>query len=139
MTNTQRQERAASPPTVADVEARIARGYNPNSNRDVAAVIDMIKTVFFAGSIDAAATVALLVKARCTQRKALQYTAEWVTIQDRAIRVPRGVTRTGSNPDRQSKGLPGHCGVCALVGHVRAHPKLGCAEVGCNAPHGSPE
>jgi hypothetical protein len=42
----------------------------------------------------------------------------------------------GSNPTRQSVGDPGHCERCAEVGHVRAHPSLGCGDVGCNKAHG---
>lgn len=41
----------------------------------------------------------------------------------------------GSNSDRQSVGLPGHCEQCANVGHVEAHPELGCSDVGCHASH----
>jgi hypothetical protein len=42
----------------------------------------------------------------------------------------------GSNSDRQSVGDPGHCERCAQVGHVVAHPDLGCGDVGCYAAHG---
>lgn len=45
---------------------------------------------------------------------------------------------TGSNPDRQSVGLPGHCEDCAQMGHVKAHPELGCTDVGCYAHHDEP-
>ncbi len=41
----------------------------------------------------------------------------------------------GSNPDRQTLGLPGHCEECAAYGHSVAHPKLGCADVGCDREH----
>lgn len=41
----------------------------------------------------------------------------------------------GSNSDRQSIGLPGHCEVCAQHGHVVAHPEYGCGDVGCASPH----
>jgi ADP-ribose pyrophosphatase YjhB (NUDIX family) len=41
----------------------------------------------------------------------------------------------GTNPDRQSVGLPGHCDRCVAVGHVRAHPDLGCGDVGCTVRH----
>jgi hypothetical protein len=41
----------------------------------------------------------------------------------------------GSNPDRASTGLPGHCERCAEVGHVRAHPEYGCGDVGCTLTH----
>lgn len=44
--------------------------------------------------------------------------------------------RAGSNKDRQSVGDPGHCERCAEVGHVRAHPSLGCGDVGCESAHG---
>jgi hypothetical protein len=43
----------------------------------------------------------------------------------------------GSNTDRGSRGLPGHCERCARIGHVAAHPDLGCADVGCDAYHPS--
>lgn len=43
--------------------------------------------------------------------------------------------RAGSNSERQSVGDPGHCDRCAKVGHVRAHPDLGCGDVGCYAEH----
>lgn len=36
----------------------------------------------------------------------------------------------GSNTERESVGDPGHCENCALVGHVQAHPDLGCGGVG---------
>lgn len=45
----------------------------------------------------------------------------------------------GSDPDRQSVGVPGHCEDCARYGHVRAHPDLGCADVGCVSAHGPDE
>lgn len=41
----------------------------------------------------------------------------------------------GRSSQRQSVGLPGHCERCAKVGHERAHPKLGCADVGCDYSH----
>lgn len=41
----------------------------------------------------------------------------------------------GSNSDRQCVGLPGHCERCAEVGHVLAHPDLGCGDVGCTRDH----
>jgi hypothetical protein len=43
---------------------------------------------------------------------------------------------SGSNSERQSIGLPGHCERCAKVGHVKAHPRLGCGDVGCDLAHG---
>lgn len=45
----------------------------------------------------------------------------------------------GSDSGRQSIGLPGHCERCAKVGHVKAHPRLGCADVGCEMAHGPEE
>jgi hypothetical protein len=42
----------------------------------------------------------------------------------------------GSNSERQSIGLPGHCERCAELGHVKAHPSLGCGDVGCERAHG---
>jgi hypothetical protein len=47
-------------------------------------------------------------------------------------------SRVGQNTERQSVGLPGHCDRCAEVGHVVAHPDLGCADVGCTQSHASP-
>lgn len=44
----------------------------------------------------------------------------------------------GSNSERQSVGLPGHCVACAEHGHVIAHPDLGCGDVGCSAFHDEP-
>jgi hypothetical protein len=44
-------------------------------------------------------------------------------------------TYTGSNSERQSVGLPGHCDDCAETGHVAAHPDLGCSDVGCDTAH----
>lgn len=41
----------------------------------------------------------------------------------------------GSNSDRQSIGLPGHCERCSQFGHMRAHPNLGCSDVGCRRSH----
>lgn len=41
----------------------------------------------------------------------------------------------GSNADRQSLGCPGHCEDCCSVGHVLAHPDLGCGDVGCYSDH----
>lgn len=41
----------------------------------------------------------------------------------------------GANSDRQAVGDPGHCWVCAIVGHVTAHPELGCGDVRCASPH----
>lgn len=44
----------------------------------------------------------------------------------------------GSNSERQSVGLPGHCVRCAEHGHVAAHPDLGCGDVGCTSMHDEP-
>ena len=41
----------------------------------------------------------------------------------------------GTNTDRQAVGLPGHCELCAQVGHVAAHPSSGCSDVGCFGSH----
>jgi hypothetical protein len=45
----------------------------------------------------------------------------------------------GTDSGRQSIGLPGHCSDCAERGHVAAHPKYGCGDVGCSKRHGSDE
>jgi hypothetical protein len=42
----------------------------------------------------------------------------------------------GSNVERQSIGLPGHCERCAELGHVKAHKNYGCGDVGCMHVHG---
>lgn len=42
----------------------------------------------------------------------------------------------GRDSKRQSVGKPGHCERCAEFGHVRAHPSLGCGDVGCSDAHG---
>lgn len=44
----------------------------------------------------------------------------------------------GSDADRQSVGDPGHCEDCASVGHIVAHPDLGCGDVGCYSSHDVP-
>ncbi len=44
----------------------------------------------------------------------------------------------GQNSDRQSVGQPGHCSVCAVLGHVVAHPERGCGNVQCNSDHEAP-
>jgi hypothetical protein len=41
----------------------------------------------------------------------------------------------GRNSERQSVGDPGHCEACCSVGHVVAHPDLGCGDVGCDSAH----
>lgn len=41
----------------------------------------------------------------------------------------------GSDSGRQSVGGPGHCEDCARYGHVKAHPDLGCGDVGCYVSH----
>ncbi len=43
----------------------------------------------------------------------------------------------GSNTARQEVGDPGHCEDCCSVGHVVAHPDLGCGDVGCYRSHGA--
>lgn len=42
----------------------------------------------------------------------------------------------GTNSERARVGDPGHCERCAEVGHVTAHPDLGCGDVGCTQGHG---
>lgn len=41
----------------------------------------------------------------------------------------------GTSKAQQEAGDPGHCDPCAEVGHVEAHPSLGCGDVGCDKPH----
>ena len=45
---------------------------------------------------------------------------------------PPGAPFAGRNPERANEG---HCTYCAVLGHVTAHPDLGCGDVGCTAPH----
>lgn len=54
------------------------------------------------------------------------------------LRPPPTARFAGSNSERQSVGDPGHCERCAEVGHVKAHPELGCGDVGCYANHDEP-
>ncbi|NUR01334.1 MAG: hypothetical protein HOY79_33860 [Streptomyces sp.] len=42
----------------------------------------------------------------------------------------------GACKERAEVGLPGHCERCAEVGHVEAHPDLGCSDVRCDKAHG---
>lgn len=49
--------------------------------------------------------------------------------------IPHPDLPEGSNPERQSVGDPGHCEDCVSVGHVVAHPELGCGDVGCYSDH----
>lgn len=44
----------------------------------------------------------------------------------------------GSNPERQLVGDSGHCEDCVSVGHIVAHPELGCGDVGCTRDHPEP-
>lgn len=44
----------------------------------------------------------------------------------------------GSSKKRAEVGLPGHCERCAEVGHVAAHPDMGCGDVGCDTSHPDP-
>jgi hypothetical protein len=62
-------------------------------------------------------------------------TGEHLVITVAAVRPFPTHPRAGSNPDRESVGDPGHCELCALVGHLRAHPDYGCGDVGCTADH----
>lgn len=41
----------------------------------------------------------------------------------------------GMDVRRAGVGLPGHCSVCAIVGHVKAHPERGCDDVHCDYSH----
>lgn len=52
------------------------------------------------------------------------------------VPTPRSRSRyCGNNPDRQSVGDPGHCEDCCSVGHIVAHPDLGCGDVQCYSDH----
>ena len=44
-------------------------------------------------------------------------------------------SRAGASKARQERGDPGHCERCAEHGHVKAHPNLGCGDIGCEAAH----
>jgi hypothetical protein len=41
----------------------------------------------------------------------------------------------GHSKERAERGDPGHCERCCQLGHVVAHPKLGCGDVGCTKGH----
>lgn len=41
----------------------------------------------------------------------------------------------GSSKARQEVGNPGYDELSLAVGHVLAHPELGCADCGCDAAH----
>lgn len=41
----------------------------------------------------------------------------------------------GHSKARAEKGLPGHCERCCEVGHITAHPSLGCGDVDCTKAH----
>lgn len=41
----------------------------------------------------------------------------------------------GSLKTRQETGDPGHCERCLAIGHIAAHPDMGCGDVGCHAGH----
>lgn len=45
------------------------------------------------------------------------------------------ITHAGTDKDRQERGLPGHCDDCVDLGHVIAHPDMGCGDVGCGRYH----
>lgn len=45
----------------------------------------------------------------------------------------------GFSAERAATGLPGHCDRCATFGHRKAHLSKGCADVGCQEPHGDEE
>lgn len=44
----------------------------------------------------------------------------------------------GNAAARQEVGDPGHCEDCCSVGHVVAHPDLGCGDVACISDHPEP-
>lgn len=66
------------------------------------------------------------------QRAAFQPTEPVISSREQAS---RDRMRIGSNSARQSVGEPGHCNRCAKFGHVKAHPNLGCGDVGCDVGH----
>jgi hypothetical protein len=79
-----------------------------------------------------------------TRIEALEAVAEMRKIYPAEPQPPAGVPYpthpfAGSSSARQSVGLPGHCERCAEIGHVRAHPSLGCGDVGCERAHGPDE
>lgn len=49
--------------------------------------------------------------------------------------IPPTHRHAGSDSERQRVGLPGHCKECAAIGHLAAHPDLGCGDVGCGNAH----
>jgi hypothetical protein len=62
-----------------------------------------------------------------------EYVDEYLATHDRFF--PPTHRFCGNDSERASVGLPGHCWVCAIVGHVVAHPELGCGDVHCNLTH----
>jgi hypothetical protein len=60
-------------------------------------------------------------------------------VRQYAPNYPPTVMFSGTNPKRGCVGKPGHCEYCAVLGHVKAHPSLGCGDVGCNLAHGEDE
>lgn len=62
--------------------------------------------------------------------------AEYTALVERHHpRFPPTHDYAGTNTDRAAVGDPGHCEICAALGHVRAHPDYGCGDVGCTHAH----
>jgi hypothetical protein len=53
--------------------------------------------------------------------------------------LTRTHTYAGSDSERAAVGSPGHCSESSDVGHVVAHPELGCGDVGCDKVHPTDE
>jgi hypothetical protein len=66
-------------------------------------------------------------------REVEQYVSEYRAAHNRFF--PPTHEHAGADSDRASVGLPGHCDICAIVGHVVAHPVFGCGDVQCNSDH----
>lgn len=61
------------------------------------------------------------------------FVAEYLRTHDRFF--PPTHEHAGHDSERAGVGLPGHCGYCAIVGHVVAHPDFGCTDVRCTVDH----
>lgn len=104
---------------------------HPHEARDAARERDMA-----ARAVRALARAGLAVKGDPAEEWAVITSASSAP-QDSSARARTPAHRiAGSNPERQSVGLPGHCESCAAVGHIDAHPNLGCSDVGCTISHG---
>lgn len=119
---------ATSAPYTTAATSVIARLMNALPNLSLATLIETASTMDALVAVDAAA-------ARATElAEDRQRSSPSAAVEDK--RPARGEPDyIGSNPERQSIGDPGHCERCVEVGHVVAHPDLGCGDVGCTYSH----